>query len=77
MARDRKVRAAAEAEAPKHGASVEFQHGSKHILMVVRYGDQRRQTTLSDTSNKKKLQHQEDWVRQNIRRMVKEMKCNT
>lgn len=74
---DRKVRAAAEAEAPKHGASVVFEFGSKHILMVVRYGGQRRQTTFSNTSNKKKLQHQEDWVRQNIRRMVKEMKCNT
>ena len=74
----RKVAAAAMAEASKLGASISFRPGSKHVLMEVMLGEARRQTTLSNSPNKKREVHQEDWVRQFIRRAVKEMKsCNT
>lgn len=73
----RKVEQAASAEASKLGASVSFRPGAKHILMEVTLGDARRQTTLSNTGKSKTQQHQEDWVRQFIRRAVKEMKCAT
>jgi hypothetical protein len=72
----RPIREAAEQEAGKYGVKVTFTRGSKHpfIMEVELLGVTRRVSlSLNNTNN------QCDWVRQDIRRMSRELQnqCST
>ena len=72
---DRKLRRVAEEEASKLGASVSFEHLTRHAALVVTLNGLSRSITIARSS--RKLDHQLDWCRQNIRKLVKEIQCDT
>lgn len=70
----RRLRKAAEEEASKLGASVTFGNASKHSTLTVAFNGQERTAHHSRGGTaKRRIENQEDWVRQYVRRIVKEL----
>ena len=64
---------AANDEADHLNAKVEFEHNSKHPCMTVTFDNIKRKVALSCTS---RTDNQVNWIRQHVRRLVKEIeKC--
>lgn len=70
----RKLIGVAEEEASKFGASISSTMGSKHLIITVTLGGEHRRFTSNNKAAK--LDHQMDWAKQNVRRIVKELQCN-
>lgn len=62
---------AAEAEAIKLGASIEFNYCSKHIVGVIAINNKFRKIFLSKTTNSGSVCHV---VREDVRKKVREMR---
>ncbi len=69
----RKLIRAAEEEASKFGASISSHLGGKHLIITVTLGGEYRKFTSNNKAAK--LDHQIDWAKQNVRRIVKEIQC--
>jgi hypothetical protein len=72
----RKVREIAQAEASRSGASVSFEEGKKHIVMTLTLGGETRKLGLSRSTKIRRRDHREDWIKQDIRRLLKEIQCS-
>jgi hypothetical protein len=69
----RDVRNAATEEARQHNATVDFTRGGKHMLLRVTLKGVTRSTAISQKQGDNCL----DWVRQNTRRLIREiLSCN-
>lgn len=69
----KRVVRAADQEARRLGALVSFERGKKHPEMVITLAGQSRRIAVSSTPRTDR-DNQIDWVRQDVRRLVRELR---